>query len=71
MAPMGSRLPHPHKVASQGRWHRLHGRLAVAERYEQALVAVGRCKHCGRALRDPLSVARGIGPECIRKVENL
>jgi hypothetical protein len=23
-----------------------------------------RCKKCGRALRDPVSIARGVGPEC-------
>ncbi|HSW63814.1 MAG TPA: DUF6011 domain-containing protein [Dissulfurispiraceae bacterium] len=23
-----------------------------------------RCKKCGRTLRDPLSIARGMGPEC-------
>lgn len=25
---------------------------------------VARCKKCGRPLRDPESVARGMGPEC-------
>ena len=23
-----------------------------------------RCKKCGRTLRDPVSIARGMGPEC-------
>lgn len=26
----------------------------------------GKCARCGRALTDPLSVKRGIGPECIK-----
>jgi hypothetical protein len=25
---------------------------------------VARCKKCGRTLRDPESIARGMGPEC-------
>jgi len=27
----------------------------------------GSCRRCGRTLTNPLSVARGIGPECIKK----
>lgn len=26
----------------------------------------GRCRRCGRPLRDPSSVAEGIGPECVK-----
>lgn len=28
----------------------------------------GQCGRCGRALTDPESIERGIGPECIKKV---
>lgn len=28
----------------------------------------GRCCRCGRVLTDPVSIARGIGPECLTKV---
>lgn len=28
----------------------------------------GQCGRCGRALTDPESIARGIGPECIKKM---
>lgn len=31
-------------------------------------MSVHRCKVCGRALRDPESVAKGMGPSCERKV---
>jgi hypothetical protein len=27
----------------------------------------GRCRICGRVLTDPVSIARGIGPECYSK----
>lgn len=27
----------------------------------------GRCGRCGRALTDPESIERGIGPECVKK----
>lgn len=29
----------------------------------------GRCACCGRRLTDPVSIARGIGPECIKKFD--
>lgn len=42
----------------------LRVRLAVDE---AELDHRARCRECGRALRDPDSVARRIGPECYRK----
>jgi len=41
------------------------------EDFFQQLGAAGFCAVCGRALSDPLSVSRGIGPECILKLEAL
>lgn len=32
-----------------------------------SIVESNRCGHCGRDLTDPVSVERGIGPECNRK----
>lgn len=29
------------------------------------------CQLCGRELKDPLSIAKGVGPECERKRQNL
>lgn len=40
------------------------GREAVADALGEALGRSGVCRECGRALRDPASVAAGIGPEC-------
>lgn len=34
----------------------------------RALGAAGRCCCCGADLTDPVSVSRGIGPECIKKI---
>lgn len=41
-------------------------RVARAELLERELAAAHRCRECGRALKDPISVERGIGPECWR-----
>lgn len=38
------------------------------ESYYKTLGVRGNCAICGSTLTDPLSQARGIGPECIRKV---
>jgi hypothetical protein len=62
-----TKLSNPGKLARQAAWHRVHGRTVDAERLETALAAAGRCKVCGRSLRDPESVTRGIGPECWSK----
>lgn len=35
---------------------------------EYGLDVVRRCGRCGRPLTDPVSVARGIGPDCRRLV---
>jgi hypothetical protein len=36
----------------------------IAAHFEGLLDSRSRCRRCGRALTDPTSVARGIGPEC-------
>jgi hypothetical protein len=54
----------PAKLAEQAAWHRMHGRLELAELFEAQLVRTGRCKRCGRPLSDPESLERGVGPDC-------
>ena len=53
------------------------GDLGQARRnvLEQKLAHINReltglkvCRHCGRALSDPVSVERGYGPECCAKL---
>jgi hypothetical protein len=62
-------LSHPKKLSWQARYWRLRGRLGAPERIEDQLPKAGRCKRCGRLLTDPVSVERGVGPECIKKGE--
>lgn len=71
---------HPGKAARKLRWVRLQlaaavaaGDQATADQWDDArgqlealLNSWGRCRCCGRLLRDPQSVAAGIGPECRR-----
>ena len=37
--------------------------------FYEALGALGQCAICGATLTDELSKARGIGPECVKKIE--
>jgi hypothetical protein len=48
-------------------YHRLHGRDDLADAFEAELALAGRCRRCGRALSDPESVRRGVGPDCYLK----
>ena len=57
----------PFKLARQAAWYRANGKADIAERLEAQLAAVGRCRRCGRALSDPVSVERSVGPECWSK----
>jgi Family of unknown function (DUF6011) len=63
----------PVKVYAEN-WPRKAARLAVAcrergdhphaDKLHAALVALMFCANCGRPLVDPLSIGRGIGPDC-------
>lgn len=69
---------HPRKAAmklvwveAQCRRARARGDQAEADQWDVArgqlealLARLARCRCCGRPLRDPVSVAAGIGPEC-------
>lgn len=71
---------HPGKAARKLRWVRLRLEAALAAgdqaeadlwddargQLEALLAAWGRCRSCGRLLRDPESVRAGIGPECVK-----
>lgn len=56
------------------RLDRVESRLDAYDRFRRdeirrQLAAAERCGICGRRLRDPDSVARGIGPECLDRME--
>lgn len=74
---------HPGKAARKLRWVRLQLAAAQAagdqktvdqwddarDQLEALLNSCGRCRCCGRLLRDPDSVKAGIGPECAGREE--
>jgi hypothetical protein len=71
----------PGLAAQKAAWHRQqaercrqHGEINHevshydrADNYEAVLDRLERCRRCGRALTDPVSIGRKIGPECVRK----
>jgi hypothetical protein len=57
----------PTKLADAARWYRAQGKVEVAEDLEFVLAKKGRCKRCGRLVTDPVSIERGLGPECVKK----
>jgi Family of unknown function (DUF6011) len=61
-------LANPVKGARIARWYRANGRTELAEAIEQELAATGRCRICGRPLSDPVSVERGVGPDCAARL---
>jgi hypothetical protein len=48
-------------------YYRRTDQHALAHYWEDQLAKAGRCKRCGRLLTEPVSVERGIGPECVKK----
>jgi hypothetical protein len=57
----------PTKAALAAAYWRARDRAEVAERIEADLVRAGRCRRCGRLLTDPVSIERGVGPDCTKK----
>lgn len=62
------KLPAGAPAIRAARWFfsRLLGSTATIEGVE--VWHEGACGRCGRALTDPVSIARGIGPECIKRL---
>jgi hypothetical protein len=57
----------PKRAAMVARYYRAQGRDDDAQVLEDYNVSRGFCRCCGRRLTNPVSVARGIGPECWAK----
>lgn len=55
---------YPRKAADLAAEARARGDQAYAGKLETLLGALTRCANCGHPLTDPLSVRRGIGPDC-------
>ena len=43
--------------------------LNMHDRLELACRETGRCQRCGRELTDPVSVAQGVGRDCLRELQ--
>jgi len=54
----------PRKAANLAAAARARGDHPHAGKLHAALVALMFCANCGRPLNDPLSIDRGIGPDC-------
>lgn len=52
------------EARSRGASDSVPGLVEKVARQRNALVAAHRCRCCGRALADPLSISRGIGSTC-------
>src|SRR5258706_3881057 len=55
---------HPRKAARLAADARARGDHPHADKLHAALVALMFCASCGRPLADPVSIDRGIGPDC-------
>ena len=67
---MGNSIETSELATIAARWarrYRLDDQIESALRIEAALAAAGYCRSCGRPLSDPVSVARGVGPDCDRR----
>jgi hypothetical protein len=55
---------YPRKAAKLDRGDDVH-----ADRLHTALVALMYCANCGHPLTDPVSIERGIGPDCWPRID--
>jgi hypothetical protein len=59
----------PRKAAKLAEQARARGDHPHAEQLHAALVALMYCANCGRPLVDPVSILRGIGPDCWERID--
>jgi hypothetical protein len=59
----------PRKAARLACEARARGDHPHAGRLHAALIAIMHCANCGRPLVDPLSIDRGIGPDCWQTID--
>lgn len=61
----------PRKAARLAATARDRGDQPHADRLHAALVALMFCANCGRPLNAPVSIERGIGPDCWERIDPL
>jgi len=59
----------PRKAAKLAAAARARGEHPHADKLQAALVALMYCANCGRPLNDPVSITRGIGPDCWGQID--
>ena len=59
----------PRKAARLAADARTRGDRPHADQLHSALVALMFCANCGRPLDDPVSISRGIGPDCWGRID--
>jgi hypothetical protein len=60
---------YPRKAAKLAAESRARGDDPHAHKLHAVLVALMFCANCGRPLADPVSVERGIGPDCWPRID--
>jgi hypothetical protein len=60
---------YPRKAAKFAGECRANNSRPHADRLQAALAALMYCANCGRPLSDPLSIERGIGPDCWPRID--
>jgi hypothetical protein len=60
---------YPRKAAQLAAAARARGEDAHADKLQTLLVALMHCANCGRPLADPVSIGRGIGPDCWPRID--
>ena len=59
----------PRKAAKLAEQARARGDHPHADELHAALIALMYCANCGRPLVDPVSIERGIGPDCWERID--
>lgn len=60
---------YPRKAAQLAADARARGEDPHADKLQTLLVALMHCANCGRPLADPVSIGRGIGPDCWPRID--
>lgn len=60
---------YPRKAAQAAAEARARGDDLHADKLQTVLIALEHCANCGHPLADPLSVSRGVGPDCWPRID--
>jgi Family of unknown function (DUF6011) len=60
---------YPRKAAQLAAVARARGEHPHADKLQTLLTSLMSCANCGRSLVDPVSIGRGIGPDCWPRID--